>query len=246
MRLRWTACAAIAATTVLSGCTSTVIGHGSATHGSSSTTAPPASTATPAPKPATHVAAADLPRLLLSIDEIRKIMDGPTMEIEKTITQPAGFEGATFAPLECVGPRFNAMAVTYDGSGQHAFLDQETDEREPAPLRHGVDQAVALFDDAATAHALVTKSAEQWRKCAGVEFTATFADKLKRPTWTLGETSGSDGIILLAQHPKIAFWDCTHAMAAKANVVVDNLICAYDLADRPLTVTKAILAKIPS
>ncbi len=78
------------------------------------------------------------------------------------------------------------MAVTYDGSGERAFLDQETDAREPAPLRHGVDQAVALFDDAAAAEALVTKSADQWRKWAGVDFTATFADGLPRPDWILG------------------------------------------------------------
>ncbi len=34
-------------------------------------------------------------------------------------------------------------------------------------------------------------------------------------------------------------------MGAKADVVVDNLVWGCDLADRPVTVTKAILAKTP-
>ncbi|WP_083667293.1 sensor domain-containing protein [Mycobacterium sp. SP-6446] len=229
----------VVATLVLSGCTTTVDGrpaNGASGVGASTTLA----------KAPARVQDADLAQLLLSLDEIRGTMGGPKMVVEKTITQPAGLEGGTFTPAECVGAYFNGMAVTYDGSGLRAFVEQETDEPEPQKLEHGVDQGVASFDDSTAAKAFVARSAEQWRKCDGRLFTAVFSDGAKRPTWRFGETSDSGGIITLPRHVEgTKFWDCARVMASKANIVIDNQVCAYELGDKPTTITKAILAKIP-
>jgi hypothetical protein len=234
---------AAVATVVVSGCTTTVAGH-------PASSTPPmgaAPSSTTRAIPPARVEDANLAQLLLGLDEIRNIMGGPKMVVEKTVTQPAGLEGGTFTPPECLGAYFNGMAATYDGSGMRAFIEQETDEPQPLKLAHGVDQGVSSFADAATAQAFVAKSADQWRKCNGLQFTAVFSDGARRPTWRFGETSDSGGMTTLPRHVEgTKFWDCSRVMASKANVVVDNQICGYDLGDKPATITKAILDKIPS
>lgn len=234
---------AAVAMVVAGGCSSTIEGH-PATGTAPAGTAPSSNSAA---NPPVRVEDGDVARLLLGLDEIRDMMGGPEMVVEKTITQPAGLEGGKFTPPDCVGAYFNGMAVTYDGSGMRAFVEQETDEPQPLKLEHGVDQGVSSFADAAAAQAFVAKSADQWRKCNGLQFTAVFADGAKRPAWRFGETADSGGMITLPRHVEGAkFWDCSRVMASKANIVVDNQICGYDLGDKPATVTKAILAKIPS
>jgi PknH-like extracellular domain len=239
---RWLmAGAAAIAAIVVGGCTSTIEGQ------PASGTPPVGAASTTAVNPPAHVPDAGLAQLLLGLDEIRDIMGGPKMVVEKTVTQPAGLEGGTFTPQECLGAFFNGMAATYDGSGMRAFIEQETDEPQSIKLEHGVDQGVSSFPDAATAQAFVATSADQWRKCNGRQFTAVFSDGATRPTWRFGETSDSGGMITLPRHVEgTKFWDCSRVTASKANIVVDNQICGYDLGDRPATITKAILAKIPS
>lgn len=227
---------AIAASAALLGCSSTVSGPPAAGHDSATATSPPTPpSAAPAP-----VGVAALPGLLLDLDDMRRVINAPTLLLVQTWRHPDTGFGVTFQQPDCLGATASGMAATYDGSGhQGVFFLAYDDPASQTDLEAG--QGVAAFPTPAAAQAFLAQQDAQWHKCAGTQFTET-PDGQPPITLSLGQVTENAGMITLGSTSPTG--NCMRAMAVKDNIVVDNGACEVNLADQVTALTNAILAKI--
>lgn len=204
---------------------------------------------TPSPAPGATPAVAnvdpwDLNGLLLTVDDIRSIMAAPELEIEDSYeVMPPSTVG--YVPEDCARAAFNTVETGYRDSGFGAVRGMVFQEPEAMQLQHVVDQGVVSFPDAAAANTYVTRTLESWRRCAGTPFTALRPETAEH--WTFGQVTENGGISAI---PKIADgdtgWKCSHAIAAKVNVVIDVSACGFDVTDQATTVVARIRDKFPA
>lgn len=228
------AVSAWAVSLAVAGCVSTVGG-----------TAVPAGGRGPGTKPAPAkpaVTAADLPKLLATLDEIKDIMKAPDMVTQQTWNQPDASTDTKVEPVECMSAVFSGEASSYNGSGFTAIYTVRQADPKGVP---DVDEGVAAFDNAAAAQSFVSKSVAQWRQCAGKQLTWTWPDGSVIP-WVVGDPAESGGLVTVrntaALSPDLAV---VRSMAAKSNVVVDLQIMGIRMGDVAPEIAKRILDRIP-
>lgn len=214
-----------------------------ATQASKATTATTATTKPP-PPPEPTVTSADLPKLPLSLDEVRDIMQIPAGMVEKYRVTDVGtgnIPSGNGDPIECAGAVLAAQAPSYEGSGQRGFYEVYDGAAQGQGL---VDQAVVAFDSAAAAQSFVAKSVDQWRQCAGKKFTASTSKG--SVSWTVGEPVQVGGMTLFRNtlHVQPDRPD-DRVLAAKSNVVVDLVAFKVGLGDQATTIASRILQRIP-
>jgi hypothetical protein len=211
-------------------------------------TSTPAPTRTPAPKPPT-LGAADLPRVLLSLDEVKAITQLPNMEsFDPTgaAGPGGGNEGQAPPPVatpECVSAVLNGIDTVYANSGATGYTAFHFRDRPTSTL---VDQAVTTFGSAAAAQRFVAKVSAQWRQCSGRDVTIS-APGLPSLTASIGSVVATADRVTLqntlnAKRPLAQ----SRIMAAKANVVFDlNAFSTQLTPDQPEAIATQVLARIP-
>ncbi len=209
-----------------------------------SETANATTTTKPPPPPEPKLTAADLPGLLLSIDEVKDIMQIPAGMVEQYRVTEVGtgnIPSATGDPIECAGAVLAAQSPTYKDSDQRAFLEVYDGATHGQGL---VDQAVVAFDNAAAAQSYLAKSVNQYRQCAGKRFTANTAKG--SVSWTVAEPVQVGGMTLFHNtlHVEEDRPD-DRVLAVKANVVVDLVAFKVGLQDQATTIATRILQRIP-
>lgn len=218
-------------------------GASSQTEASKASTSMTAATKPP-PPPEPTLTSADLPKLLLSLDEVRDIMQIPAGMVEKYRVTDVGtgnIPSGSGDPIECAGAVLAAQAPSYDGSGQRGFYEVYDGAAQGQGL---VDQAVVAFDSAAAAQSFVAKSVDQWRQCAGKKFTASTSQG--SVSWSVGEPVQVGGMTLFRNtlHVQPDRPD-DRVLAAKSNVVVDLVAFKIGLGDEATTIATRILQRIP-
>jgi hypothetical protein len=232
LRLGLKAIGAWAVCLVAAGCVSTVGG-----------TAVPAGGHGPGPKPApSKSAGADLPKLLLTTDEIKDIMKSPGMASMQTWNQPDASTDTKVDPAECMSAAFGGEAASYNGTGFTAIYTVRQADPQGLP---DVDEGVAAFGDAAAAQSFVSKSVAQWRQCAGKQLIWTWPDGSSIP-WTIGDPTESGGVTTIRNTAVLKQeLGLQRVLAAKSNVVVDLQVLGVNLNDEATTIAKRILARVP-
>jgi serine/threonine-protein kinase len=206
----------------------------------SPTAAPPTTSSAPAAPPNVDETALD--GLLLTIEETREIMAAPDLQIDHTYEEmPPSTVG--YNPEECASAAFNTVEAGYRDSGFTAVRGVVLTEPEPMDTTHLVDQGVVAFPDAAAATDYITKTVEKWRGCAGQPFVVTRSQSTEN--WTFGEVTDNDGINVITKSAEGGL-PCSHAIAAKANVVVDVVACSAEITDQAEIVLTRIRDKIPN
>jgi hypothetical protein len=199
--------------------------------------------AKPPPPPEPILTSADLPKLLLSLDEVSGIMQIPAGMVEKYRVTDVGtgnIPSGTGDPIECAGAVLAAQAPSYEGSGQRGFYEVYDGAAQGQGV---VDQAVVVFDSAAAAQSFVTKSVDQWRQCAGKKFTASTPQG--SASWTVGEPVPVGGMTLFRNTLPQPDRPDDRVLAAKSNVVVDLVAYKVGLGDEATTIATRILRRIP-
>jgi hypothetical protein len=234
-----------ATTAALAGCVSTVTGSVGLQQPIPRLPTTSASPPTPAAAPAVDVA--DLPRLLLDLNTVQDQVGSTAMEAGATDHGVSGLDpGDRYEPPDCVSTMVWGMDSAYAGLNALGAYGQTY--RDPgAAGGHDLAEMVVAFPDARAAANAAQRMTDQWRACAGRQVSETRADGATSPQWTIAPTVVIDGVATLQRRPSDSKrWACARYMAAKSNIVVDGLLCSYDLADRPLQIAKAILGRIPS
>jgi len=216
---------------------------GSSTAGTSAAPAPTTTTAPP-PQPQPTVDAAGMAGLLLSLDEVRDFMGDPNMVSDKTYTDveaPTPEQGS-FEPVDCIGSFAGGVPGPYEGTNYRKYLaTTQMDFR--AGLQVG--ESVAIFDDAAAAQKALANYVEYWRRCGGTQGVWTIPGQVQTGVSIGVPVDAGGGITTLV----ITFDKLTatfgRAIAAKANVLIDNQVGALDITDQHVGLTQRILERIP-
>ncbi|ORV09855.1 sensor domain-containing protein [Mycobacterium celatum] len=232
LRLGLKAVCAWAVCVMTAGCVSTVGGTAvpAGGHGPGTTQAKPA------------VTAADLPKLLATVDEIKDVMKSPNIVTQQTWNKPDDSTDTKVDPVECTSAAFGGEASAYYGSGFTAIYIVRQADPQGIP---DVDEGVATFDDAAAAKNFVSKWAAQWRQCAGKQLVWTWPDGSTVP-WALGDPAESGGVATIRNTAvRQQSLGLERVLAAKSNVVVDLQVLGMNLSDEATLIAKRILERIP-
>lgn len=224
------ACAAGAAL-LLTGCTATVSGR-----------AVPADTDGPLPPPLVTITQLDslLPRAV----ELDGIVDATGMEVKTRISQMWD-DSPNLSDPGCVDVWLPVEAPAYDGTGWTAMRAQQVADGTPDTFRHYVAQAVVAFPTADEAQAFFDTATQTWADCANrrVQFR-----KPGKPasSWTHGDLTASGDTLTMPQTREAGDgWSCQRARSVYSNVIVDAVVCGFDITDQAATLVAAVTDKMP-
>ncbi|KAB7755874.1 sensor domain-containing protein [Mycolicibacterium mucogenicum] len=219
-----------AAAALLSSCTSAVDG---------SPTAAPQTVTSSAPSPtAAPPPGADLQPLVLPTDELRRIMNDPTMV--KISTWRRGSDGLSvvFTPPQCSVVATPGMRAALDASGNTGVY--YVSYTSTASVMVQVTQGVVGFADPAAARAMIAAQQPVWQQCANIDVGITIGDQSGTQHDNALQAGGDSLSLSYAFGPM----QCMRTLAAKNAVVVDNVVCSPDPAGPATAILNGILDKV--
>ena len=205
---------------------------------------PPPGTSSPTPEERL-VAAAQLPKLLLSIDEVKQAVNAP--DLAKVEESPGlnGDQGLNVTPRECISSLFGGGTSAYARSAARGtFTRAITGDGNDGVILF--NETMTTFDNTAAATQLVSLVVGQWRGCAGKSVTLIVDGKPL--TLDVGQPIQHDTVMVLRNtlRDSVTGFSSDRAIAAKANVVIDLDAQGYNLEDSLQTIADRILDRVPS
>ena len=207
-------------------------------------TSPPPATSSAAPDERL-VSAAQLPKLLLSIDEVKEAVNAPNLAKVEDGAGLSGDKGINVTPRECLSSLFGGGASAYERTAARgAFTRAITGDGNEGVIL--LNEAMSTFESAAAASQLVARVVGQWRGCAGKSVTLIVDGNPL--TLDVGEPIEKGTVMVLRNTLRngTAGFSSDRAIAAKANVVIDLDAEGFDLGDSLETITHLILERVPS
>lgn len=187
----------------------------------------------------------ELSAMLLRLDEVQQVVGVPDLEIKDTYERFIDY--LEFSPDRCAGVPFNTIDRTYRNSGYQAVRGMRMQTWEDFPA-HWVDEGVVRFDTADDARRFVAESTPIWRECAGTVARAVPDEQTGLQLWAIGDTEelpDAEGLVVTSRRADVAGRACSHAMAVKANLVIDVVVCSPTVTDEAVTVLHRIANKPP-
>ena len=137
----------------------------------SSTVAVSPSPATSSPTPDEPlVTAAQLPKMLLSIDEVKQAVNAPNLAKVEDSPGLSGDQGLNVTPRECISSLFGGGASAYERTANRgAFTRAITGDGQDGVIL--LNETMATFENTAAASQLLSLVVGQWRGCAGKSVT---------------------------------------------------------------------------
>ena len=207
-------------------------------------TSPPPATSSAAPDERL-VSAAQLPKLLLSIDEVKEAVNAPNLAKVEDGAGLSGDKGINVTPRECLSSLFGGGASAYERTATRGKFTRAItgDGTEGVIL---LNEAMSTFESAAAASQLVARVVGQWRGCAGKSVTLIVDGNPL--TLDVGEPIEKGTVMVLRNTLRngTAGFSSDRAIAAKANVVIDLDAEGFDLGDSLETIAHLILERVPS
>lgn len=186
----------------------------------------------------------DLEPLLVSPDEVSKIVGVPNMVTISSWMKPdTNDEAAT--PEECVGALYTGMDSVYADNGYASIFQTRTGpNKSNSAATPAVNQTVAAFDTAQEAQKALTDYLRLIEGCAGKDLTFT---KIQ-VTWHLGSPEQTDdGITVASSRLREGTLFLDRSVTAKGNVLVEVQIQDNKShKDDVLAITRDILQNIGS
>lgn len=219
--------AAFAAIALLSGCVSTVSGNATrAQHAG--------------PRDVAPLNESKLDDLLLSIGEIKAIMDSSTMEITSRSEEMADHSLDVSDP-ECLGAIYGAEEPVYAGTGWTAVRDQVARE-DGEDNEHWVEQTVVLYPSADKAQKFFDDAKGKWESCANYS-VSVYDSSGTSYLWELDDVSAEDRLLTQTSEQEDANgWGCQHALSLVSNVIVEAWACSYAIGVEATTIATDIVA----
>ena len=207
-------------------------------------TSPPAMTSSVAPDERL-VTAAQLPKLLLSIDEVKQAVNAPGLAKVEDAAALSGDHGINVTPRECMSALFGGGVSTYERTpARGTFTRGITGDGNAGLIL--LNETMSTFESTAAATQLVTQVIGQWRGCAGKSVTLIVDGNPL--TLDVGEPIQNGTVMVLRNtlRGSVAGFSSDRAIAAKANAVIDLDAQGYDLGDSLQTIADRILDRVPS
>jgi len=209
-------------------------------------TSPPAATSSVSSVPERPlVTAAELPKLLLSIDEVKHAVHAPNLAKVEDAAGLIGTQGFTATPPECLTALFASTKQEYQRSPiRSTFSRAITGDGQDGMVI--LNETMSDFGNVSAAASLVSQVIGQWQGCAGK--SVTVAGKGNSVTLNVGQPL-QNGTVMTLQNSlqgSLPGFTSDRAIVAKANVVIDLDAQGFDMGDSLKTLTDQILARVPS
>ncbi len=187
-----------------------------------------------------------MPALMPTPDEAAAVMKSPQLMTVVTYDAMQPLAGASVSDPNCVGAVFGIEESVYRGSDYQGVYGQLAgDPSLQNSLR--VDEGVVAFSGADDAQALVAAQTQLWKGCTGKTLTVKVEDQSVH--WVASGPTTSDGVaVLLRTQQDGQVYACSHALAAKSNIVADVGVCSNDkttVGDQAAALVNTILGKVP-
>lgn len=201
--------AALAVSTVLSSCSVAVGG-----------TARPASGPPPLLKPN------QIEALLPTAEQTAQVVDGPHIEIGAAIRAIKEFPFQISDP-NCFASISEATEPAYRDSGYGPVRGLILTEPGDLHAReHLVGEAVVLYHTPLEADKLVSRTVEQWSRCANKTLTE-YPSGMTPQNWPLGSPDVVDDVHTVFNSQEAAGgWGCSRAITSRRNLVIDVRVCS--------------------
>jgi serine/threonine-protein kinase len=199
----------------------------------------------PPPPPPPPIAPASVNTLLLTTNETESIIGVSNLEPSKVYDQMTD-SSTKISNTACAGAQFNAAKSVYDGSGYSAVADQVLNADSPQYVY--VNQTVVLYPSADQAARFLSRSAEDWRNCAGESVTVTTEDGTTY-NWSFDQVkddSDNHQISQLTSQEGMGGYGCDHALRVVSNAVIETRACSDRITDEAGRMAEAMAAKAPS
>jgi hypothetical protein len=209
-------------------------------------TSPPAATSSVSSVPEQPlVTAAELPKLLLSIDEVKHAVNAPNLAKVDDIAGLIGTQGVTVTPPECLSALFASTKQAYQHSPvRDVFSRAITGDGQDGMVV--LNETMSTFENVSAATSLVSQLIGAWGGCAGK--SVTMAGKGNTITLDVGQPV-ANGTVMTVENSlrgSLPGFSSNRAIVAKANVVIDLDAQGFDMGDSLKTLADQILAKVPS
>jgi hypothetical protein len=187
-----------------------------------------------------------LPGLMPTAAEAVSLTKSPQLATVDIYTEMQPLAGASLSDPNCVGAVFGIEESVYRGSDYQGVYGQLAgDPTMQTSLR--VDEGVVAFGSAEDAQSLVSAQTRKWQGCTAKTLTVKVEDQ--QVNWIASGPTVSDGVpVLLRTQQNGQAYSCSHAMAARSNIVADVGVCSDDkttVNDQAAAVVNTILGKIP-
>ena len=214
--------------------------------GPSSTVASPPDRATsPAAPDERLVKAAQLPQLLLSIDEVKQAVNAPALAKVEEGSGLSGDKGINVTPRECLSALFGGGASAYErSSSRAAFTRALSGDGQNGMIL--LNEAASTFESTAAATNLVSRTVGEWRGCAGKSVTLIVDGNPL--VLDVGEPTQNGTVMMLRntlRGSKSGF-STDRAITSEANVVIDLDAQGFDLDDSLQTIANRIVDRVPN
>ena len=226
----------------------------SASASSTTTTAATTTTTTTAP-PAPVVTAAQLPGLLLTLDEVRAQVKPFSSDYTATdLTRFNAKPGDSTVPAGCLPALYTGDSATYSGSGSLETLVRAFATLQVRTLMEtgGMDERVTRYPDAAAATAQAAAIEKIWAGCVGTltHSVNSGATEVRYQIDQVSHDPANPAVVVLTgtvlDGPELLRnRRMSHVLAAKNNIVVEVGLFGADPGDAAVLTTAAILTRIP-
>jgi eukaryotic-like serine/threonine-protein kinase len=191
------------------------------------------------------VAASQLPKLLLSIDEVKQAVNAPALAKVEESSGLSGDQGLNVTPRECISSLFSGGTSAYARSAARgAFTRAITGDGNGGMILF--NETMTTFDNTAAATQLVSLMVGEWRGCAGKSVMLVVDGKPL--TLDVGQPIQHDTVMVIRNtlRNSVTGFSTDRAIAAKANVVIDLDAQGYNLGDSLQTIADRIVDRVPS
>ncbi|MUL85856.1 MULTISPECIES: sensor domain-containing protein [unclassified Mycolicibacterium] len=209
-------------------------------------------TTTPEPPPLPLVTEAQLPGLLLNLDDAVRILGLNTGYVPYDVTVLSNVADVTSTPPECLPALYSGIPDIYANSGHTATHDRSFSNLDVKTMfALGIlDERATLYADAPAASRQVAAIEKVWQGCLGTVTQTTAAGPTVYDVGAVTRSATNPSIILLSSTvldgPKLMMGGAsTRAIAAKSNVVVDVVFVGADPGGRAEAAAAEILSRIP-
>jgi serine/threonine kinase PknH len=187
-----------------------------------------------------------LPNLIPTLDQAAKAMDAPPFEIAGVYDGMEPLTDAKLSDPSCEGAVFGIVESVYRGSNYQGVYGQLTGTAGGQNNR-SLDQGVVAMSSAEDAQTFVDTQVDAWKRCTGKPLTVTVEGQ--QVIWTASAPIRSYGVPVLHRTQQgVASYACSHALAARSNIVADVVACSDDektINDQAAALVNMSMAKIP-
>jgi hypothetical protein len=180
--------------------------------------------------------------LLLSAEEVRGELGGPGLVADEPYTK--GPDDPQSSPESCAGAADSLTQPPHRDSGFIVLNGRKMMEAQGSSQKRWVEEGVLEFENPDQAAQFVDKVAQGWEPCAHSTLKIDYSGDHKEQR-TFGDVSysGKDVVVISSTISGDQPTECSHAMGAKSNVVVDISVCGSEQPTKTTAIVDAIRNK---